>query len=39
MPSDCDIEVVIELVLVTTPIFKGSYRMVTNQLVDLNEQL
>jgi hypothetical protein len=37
MPPDHDIEFVIELVPITAHIFKGSYRMVTNQLVELKE--
>jgi hypothetical protein len=39
MPPDCEIEFVIELVPGTAPIFKRSYRMATNQLVELKEQL
>jgi hypothetical protein len=37
MPPDHDIEFVIELVPITAHIFKGSYRMVTNQLVELKK--
>jgi hypothetical protein len=39
MPLDREIEFAIELVPSTTPIFKRPYRMVANQLVELNEQL
>jgi hypothetical protein len=39
MPPDRQIEFVIELVPSTAPIFKRSYRMVANQLAELNEQL
>jgi hypothetical protein len=39
MPPDCKIEFVIELVLGTAPIFKRPYRMVANQLAELNKQL
>jgi hypothetical protein len=39
MPPDREIEFIIELVLGTTPIFKRPYRMATNQLVELKEQL
>jgi hypothetical protein len=39
MPPDREIEFVIELVLGTTPIFKRPYRMATNQLAKLKEQL
>jgi hypothetical protein len=39
MPLDREIEFVVELVPGTTPIFKGPYRMVTNQLAELKEQL
>jgi hypothetical protein len=39
MPPDCEIEFVIELVPGTAPIFKRPYRMATNQLVELKEQL
>jgi hypothetical protein len=39
MPSDREIEFVIQLVPGTAPIFKRSYRMATNQLVKLKEQL
>jgi hypothetical protein len=39
MPPDHEIEFVIELVPGTTPIFKGPYRMATNQLDELREQL
>jgi hypothetical protein len=39
MPSDCEIEYVIELVPGTAPIFKRPYRMVANQLTELKEQL
>jgi hypothetical protein len=39
MPPDREIEFVIELVPGTAPIFKRSYRMATNQLVELKEQL
>jgi hypothetical protein len=39
MPSDREIEYVIELVPGTAPIFKRPYRMAANQLVELKEQL
>jgi hypothetical protein len=39
MPSDHEIEFVIKLVPGTTPIFKRLYRMATNQLAELKEQL
>jgi hypothetical protein len=39
MPSDREIEFVIELVPDNAPIFKTPYRMVANQLVELKEQL
>jgi hypothetical protein len=39
MPSDREIEFVIELVPVTTPIFKRPYRMAANQLAELKKQL
>jgi hypothetical protein len=39
MPPDCEIEFVIELVPGTAPIFKRPYRMATNQLDKLKEQL
>jgi hypothetical protein len=39
MPSNHEIEFVIELVPDTTPIFKRPYRMVVNQLAKLKEQL
>jgi hypothetical protein len=39
MPSVREIKFVIELVPSTTPIFKRPYRMLTNQLVELKEQL
>jgi hypothetical protein len=39
MPPDCEIEFVIELVPSTTPIFRRLYRMATNHLADLMEQL
>jgi hypothetical protein len=39
MPPDHEIEFVIELVPDTTHIFKRPYRMVTNQLAELKEQL
>jgi hypothetical protein len=39
MPPDREIEFVIELVPGTAPIFKRPYRIVTNQLADLKEQL
>jgi hypothetical protein len=39
MPPDCEIKFVIKLVHGTGPIFKRPYRMVTNQLVELKEQL
>jgi hypothetical protein len=39
MPSDHEIEFVIELVPDTAPIFKRPYRMATNQLAELKEQL
>jgi hypothetical protein len=39
MPPDREIEFVIELVLGTAPIFKRPYRMATNQLAELKEQL
>jgi hypothetical protein len=39
MPPDHEIEFMIELVLGTTPIFKRPYRMATNQLAELKEQL
>jgi hypothetical protein len=39
MPSDREIEFVIELVLGTAPIFKRPDRMIANQLAELKEQL
>jgi hypothetical protein len=39
MPSDREIEFVIELVPGTAPIFKRPYRMAANQLAELKEQL
>jgi hypothetical protein len=39
MPPDHEIEFLIELVPGTAPIFKRPYRMVTNQLAELKEQL
>jgi hypothetical protein len=39
MPPDHEIEFVIELVPGTAPIFKRPYRMTTNQLAELKEQL
>jgi hypothetical protein len=39
MPPDREIEFVIELVPGTAPIFKRPYRMASNQLVELKEQL
>jgi hypothetical protein len=39
MPPYYEIEFVIELVPGTAPIFKGPYRMATNQLAELKEQL
>jgi hypothetical protein len=39
MSSDREIELVIELVPGTAPIFKRPYRMATNQLAELKEQL
>jgi hypothetical protein len=39
MPSDHEIEFVIELVPGTAPIFKRPYRMAANQLAKLKEQL
>jgi hypothetical protein len=39
MPPDREIEFVIELVPSTAPIFKRPYRMATNQLAELKEQL
>jgi hypothetical protein len=39
MPPDHEIEFVIELVPRTAPIFKRPYRMVTNQLSKLKEQI
>jgi hypothetical protein len=39
MPPDREIEFVIELVPSITPIFKRPYRMATNQLAKLTEQL
>jgi hypothetical protein len=39
MPSDREIEFVIELVPGTAPIFKGPYRVAANQLAELKEQL
>jgi hypothetical protein len=39
MPPDHEIEFVIELVPSTAPIFKRPYRMTTNQLAELKEQL
>jgi hypothetical protein len=39
MPSDREIEFVIELVLGTAPIFKRPYRMAANQLAKMKEQL
>jgi hypothetical protein len=39
MPPDYELEFVIELVLGIAPIFKRPYRMATNQLAELKEQL
>jgi hypothetical protein len=39
MPSDHEIEFVIELVSSTAPIFKRPYRMAANQLTELKKQL
>jgi hypothetical protein len=39
MPPDREIELVIELVLGTAPIFKRPYRVAANQLAELKEQL
>jgi hypothetical protein len=39
MPSDYEIEFVIELVPRTAPIFKRPYRMAANQFAELKEQL
>jgi hypothetical protein len=39
IPLDCEIEFVIELVPGTALIFKRPYRMTTNQLAELKEQL
>jgi hypothetical protein len=39
MPPDHKIEFVIELVPRTAPIFKRPYRMTTNQLAELKEEL
>jgi hypothetical protein len=39
MPLDREIEFIIELVPGTAPIFKRPYRMATNQLAKLKEQL
>jgi hypothetical protein len=39
MPPDCEIELVIEVVPGTAPIFKRPYRMAANQLAKLKEQL
>jgi hypothetical protein len=39
MPPDREIELVIELIPGTAPIFKRPYRMAANQLDELNEQL
>ena len=39
MPPDRDIEFVIELVPGTAPIYKRPYKMDTNQLAELKEQL
>jgi hypothetical protein len=39
MPPNSEIEFVIELVPGTAPIFKRPYRMATNQLAELKEQL
>jgi hypothetical protein len=39
MPPDREIEFVIELFSGTAPIFKRPYRMTTNQLAKLKEQL
>jgi hypothetical protein len=39
MPPDHEIEVVIDLVPGTAPIFKRPYRMTSNQLAELVEQL
>jgi hypothetical protein len=39
MPPNREIEFVIELVPSTAPIFKRPYRMATNQLAELKEQL
>jgi hypothetical protein len=39
MPPDREIEFVIELVPGTAPIFRRPYRMATNELAELKEQL
>jgi hypothetical protein len=39
MPSDRDIEFVIELKLGTSPIYKTSYRMATPELAELKEHI
>jgi hypothetical protein len=39
MPPDREIEFVIELLPSTAPIFKRPYRMASNQLAELKEQL
>jgi hypothetical protein len=39
MPPNREIEFVIELVAGTAPIFRRPYRMATNQLAELKEQL
>jgi hypothetical protein len=39
MPPDCDIELLIELLLGTPPISKRPYRMPINELVELKKQI
>jgi hypothetical protein len=39
MPSDRDIEFMIELLPRTPPISKGPYRMPVNELVELKKQI
>jgi hypothetical protein len=39
MPPDCDIEIIIELLLGTAPIYKSPYRMSTPQLRELKDHI
>jgi hypothetical protein len=39
MPSDCDIKFVIDLMSDTTPIYKRPYRMATQELAKLKENI